>query len=74
MRYTRITLDDGQRFIVRVTRETAEFISGIEVNTDGDEVVPPGHHNRLRIIERARIRTITEMRMNNTYATLEAVR
>jgi hypothetical protein len=71
IRYLKITLDDGTRFILRVTGESAIFIRGIEVNAEGDEVVPPGAHQRLRLIDRGRIARTVEMRMNPTYATLE---
>lgn len=71
LQYARLTLADGQRFILRITAETARTIAGIEVDRDGDEVVPKGHHNRLRIVERTAIAKFTPMRMNNHYATLE---
>lgn len=70
-RYLKITLDDGTRFILRVIRETPAFVRGVEVNAEGDEVVPPGAHQRLRIIDRGRIARSTPMRMNPKYATLE---
>jgi hypothetical protein len=73
MRYLKITLDDGTRFILRVTGESRLFVRGIEVNAEGDEIVPPGAHQRLRIVDRGRIAKTVEMRMNPTYATLEAV-
>lgn len=72
IRYARITLAGHRPFIIRVTNETERVIAGIEVDASGDEVVPPGHHNRLRIIERTAIRKIVAMRMNNHYGTLEA--
>jgi hypothetical protein len=71
IRYRKITLDDGTRFILRVTSESRLFVRGIEVNAEGDEVVPPGAHQRLRIIDRGRITKTVEMRMNPKYATLE---
>jgi hypothetical protein len=73
IRYLKITLDDKARFILRVTSETPRFIRGIEVNMEGDEVVPPGFDQRLRVIERARIAKAVELRMNPTYAQLEVV-
>jgi len=73
IRYLKITLDDGARFILRVTKETPIFVRGIEVNAEGDEVVPPGAHQRLRIVDRGRIKKTVEMRMNHKYATLEVV-
>jgi hypothetical protein len=41
-RYLRVTTTDGKAVILRVTEETDLFISGTEVNRDGDEVVPRG--------------------------------
>ncbi len=73
IRYLKITLDDGTRFILRVTSETKLFIRGIEVNAEGDEIVPPGAHQRLRIVDRGRIAKTVPMRMNPKYATLEVV-
>lgn len=73
IRYLKVTLDDGTRFILRVTAESPRFVRGVEVNAEGDEVVPPGAHQRLRIVERGRIAKTAEMRMNPVYAILEAV-
>lgn len=73
IRYLKITLDDGTRFILRVTSESPIFVRGIEVNAEGDEVVPPGAHQRLRIIDRGLIAKTVEMRMNPKYAALETV-
>ena len=71
IRYLKITLVDGTRFILRVTRESPTLVSGIEVNAEGDEVVPPGHDRRQRFVERALIKKAVELRMNKKYATLE---
>jgi hypothetical protein len=71
IRYLKITLDDGRRLILRVTRETPLFVRGVEVNAEGDEVVPSGAHQRLHIIDRGRIAKTVKMRMNPKYATLE---
>ena len=73
IRYVKITLVDGTRFILRVTKESSSFVHGYEVNDEGDEVVPPGYQNRHRTVDRALIAKFVEMRMNNKYATLEAV-
>ena len=73
LRYAKITLIDGTRFILRVTGETPAIVRGYEVNADGDEVVPPGACNRLRIVGRDLIAKTVEMRMNNKYATLEVM-
>ena len=73
IRYLKITLVDGTRFILRVTKESSKIVHGYEVNDEGDEVVPPGYQNRHRIVERTSITKAVELRMNNKYATLEAV-
>jgi hypothetical protein len=73
IRYQKITLVDGTRFILRIARETPAIVRGYEVNADGDEIVPPGACNRLRIVGRDLIAKTVEMRMNNKYATLEVV-
>lgn len=72
-RYLKITLDDGTRFMLRVRKESPLLVSGIEVDAEGDEVVPRGAHQRLRIIDRGRIARIVEMRMNPKYGRLEVV-
>jgi cyanophycinase-like exopeptidase len=71
IRYLKITLVDGTRFILRVSRESPNLLSGIEVNTEGDEVVPPGHDRRQRFVAKALIKKAVELRMNKKYATLE---
>lgn len=76
IRYLKITLVDGTRFILRVTAESPRLIRGTEVNADGDEVVPPGpsgYHNRTHFVQRELIKKAVPLRMNNKYATLEAV-
>lgn len=74
IRYLKITLIDGTRFILRTTKESPLLIRGIEVNAEGDEVVPPGaagYHNRTRLVQRELIKKAVPLRMNNKYATLE---
>jgi hypothetical protein len=79
-RYLKIALADGTRFILRITRDSPDLISGIEVDADGDEIVPQGvnskgvrYTERVRHIMRTLVKKTVEMRMNNTYATLEPV-
>ena len=80
-RYLKITQTDGVRYILRVTRETPAFIIGIEVDAEGDEIVPRGihpkigepYHQRERRVMRDAVKKAVEMRMNPTYATLEVV-
>ena len=78
IRYLKITLEDGTRFILRITAESPRLVSGIEVDAEGDEVVPRGtdaagrrYHQRVRHVQRSLIGKAVEMRMNPTYATLE---
>lgn len=73
IRYQKITLVDGTRFILRVTKESSKIVHGYEVNDEGDEIVPPGYQNRHRSVDRALIAKSVDMRMNNKYATLEVV-
>jgi len=71
IRYLAITTEDGDKFVIRVTRETAKGVSGIEVDRDGEEIAPVGFHNRTRIIPRDAIRKAVEMRMNVVYGRIE---
>jgi len=71
IRYLAITTTDGAKFTIRVNRETAKGVSGIEVDRDGEEVVPTGFHNRTRIVPRDAIKRTVEMRMNVTYGRIE---
>ena len=78
IRYLKITLTDGTRFILRVTGESPRLISGLEVDADGEEIVPRAvnpegrpYHQRERHLDRGTIKKAVEMRMNNKYATLE---
>lgn len=71
IRYLSITTTEGDKFTIRVTRETSNGVSGIEVDRDGDEIVPDGYHNRMRIVPREAIKKAVEMRMNLTYARIE---
>jgi hypothetical protein len=81
MRYLKITQTDGVRYILRVTRETPAVIIGIEVDAEGEEIVPRGihpkigepYHQRERKVMRGAIKRAVEMRMNPKYATLEVV-
>ena len=72
IRYLKITLVDGTRFILRVTSESPRVVNGYEVNADGEEIVPAGYELRWRMIGRDLIKKVVELRMDNTYATLKA--
>jgi hypothetical protein len=78
IRYLKITLVDGTRFILRVLSESPRFIRGVEVDVDGEEIVPrsvdPGgrpYHRRERHVERGTIKSAVDLRMSKKYATLE---
>ena len=80
IRYLKLTDVDGTRFILRITRESPDLISGIEVDAEGDEIVPRGvdvtgqpYHQRMRHVPRSSIKKVVEMRMNPKYAMLEVV-
>lgn len=73
IRYLKVTQTDGTRYILRVTRESPDFLHGFEVNAEGDEVVPAGYDRRHRTIDRGLIKKAVEMRMNPKYTTLEVV-
>jgi hypothetical protein len=73
-----ITTTEGDKFTIRVTRETPKGISGIVVDKDGDEIVPPGvdakgraFHTRTMIVPRDAIKKSVEMRMNVVYGRIE---
>jgi hypothetical protein len=77
-RYLKITQVDGTRYLLRVTRESPSLVSGIEVDAEGDEVVPPGvdaegqrYTERKRHVQRDLIKKAVEMRMSPKYARLE---
>lgn len=70
IRYLKITLVDGTRFILRVTSESPRLVSGYEVNAEGDEVVPVGYARRHRTIDRGLIKKAVDLHMSKKYATL----
>jgi len=71
IRYLAVTPHDGVKFTIRVSRETAKGVSGIEVDRDGEEIIPAGFHNRIRIVPRDAIKRAVEMRMNVVYGRIE---
>ena len=50
--YCRIYLPGKRGFILRVEQEGARFLTGIEVDSQGDEIVPAGHDIRRHVIEK----------------------
>lgn len=73
-RFERITLTDGTKFILRITRETSSVVVGIEVDREGDEVRPTGFDERLRVVGTECIAKRTPMVMDNRYGTLKAMK
>src|SRR4051812_4092916 len=78
IRYERITLVNGQRFYLRVSDDSGNLVRGIEVDKEGDEVVPKGKdkdgnafHQRMHLIQKDLIKKRQRMRMNLVFATLE---
>jgi hypothetical protein len=71
IRYVAIATKEGDKFLIRVTRQSPKFIAGIEVDRDGEEVVGADFDVRQRIVEIASIKKLTEMRMNVVYGRIE---
>lgn len=61
------------RDIKDVTLLGRPCVSGIEVNREGDAVGSDKVDERVHIIERALIDSLTPMRMNNFYCELEEI-
>lgn len=72
--YERIGFEGRRPLLLRVTAETVDFLVGIEVRSDGDEVVPRGADEREHIIDKTLIVRRQEMRMNRHYGELEPAR
>jgi hypothetical protein len=79
-RYERVTFDRSQidvkraSVILEIINETTRFLTGYEVDNEGERIVPKGGcHERLHVIEKCVIKTRRPMRMNNKYAMLEFV-
>jgi hypothetical protein len=71
IRYLAITTVDGDKFLIRVLKETANIMRGIEVDKDGEEVTGKDFDVRERLIYMGAIKKSVEMRMNVTYGKLE---
>lgn len=68
-------IDSNKRPVILCLRAVTErFVSGIEVNKEGDEVVPKNADEKYHIIDKEAIKKMTPMKMNNTYAELEEVK
>lgn len=79
-RYEYVVLNNGQRFILRVDDDSGQFLNGIEVNKEGDEVVPKGTDKdghrfteRRHLIQKSEIKSRTRMKFNLVYGELEPI-
>jgi len=68
---------EGKNIFLRVTAERDKIIVGIEVDKQGDEIVPKGkdkegraYTDRTRVVEKAGIGKISEYRISKKYGTL----
>lgn len=64
----------GKTFLLRVMGENDGMLWGIEVNREGDEVIPRGADERLHLIDLLAITKRIPMTMNPHYGELEEVR
>jgi hypothetical protein len=69
--FERVRTADRKTFALRVTAETDRFLYGIEVDDAGDEIVPAGADERLRVVEKTAIVWRKPLRYSKTYGTLE---
>jgi hypothetical protein len=53
--YCRVYLRGKRGIILRIERETPQILIGIEVNREGDEVVPSGADQHRHMIQKAAI-------------------
>ncbi len=70
--YTQFKLKNKKTVILKNPVKTGQFLTGIEVGREGDEIVPKGHTDRRHIIDLTLVSSETSMTMNRKYATLEA--
>lgn len=74
IRYVRVVLIDGAGFYLKVQKETDQFLKGIEVDREGEDISRPGTFDqRVRLIQKSMIRTITPKKMNLHYGILEGI-
>lgn len=54
IRYERVRFQDGGKpraVFLRIVSETKRFVTGVEVDKYGEEIEPPGHDQRIRMID-----------------------
>lgn len=73
IRYLAITTHAGDKFMLRVIKETSRTVRGVEVDRDGEEVTGKDFDVRERIVEIGAIKKAVEMRMNVIYGRIERV-
>lgn len=71
IRYARITLAQGDPFFIKIKSETLRFLTGVEVDREGDAVTSPGVDEKLHLIEVSELKKRVDYRMNLMYARLE---
>jgi hypothetical protein len=75
--YERVTFVDGSRkarVYLRVTRDSPRFLSGIEVDKQGEEIEPHGYSQRIRLIDKRAIVSRREYVMDLHYGELVPAR
>lgn len=74
IRYERVKFTDGETnrtVYLRVTSESARFLTGVELDKQGEEIEPPGHSQRIRMIAKGAIVWRRQYHMNLHYGELE---
>ena len=74
IKYCRVTLTDKTSFFLRVTFENAQFLVGVEVKRNGDEVKPKDADERVQLIEKKLIKKLVRYGMSKKYGTLEVIK
>lgn len=78
IRYERVNfVDEGNKarsVMLRVLSDTDRFLTGYEVDRDGEEISGRDFDRRTRIIDKTLIRKRMEYVMDLTYGTLKRIR
>lgn len=73
--FVRVRLTGVKRALtLKVTNESERFLSGYELNAEGEDVTGPGFDRRLQIIDKVLISKRTPLVMNKHTAELEVLR
>ncbi len=74
MKYLLVILNDGRSFRLQVEADLPNWLIGIEVKADGEEVKPRAKADiRKHVIDRSAIRATVPLTMNLHYGELEPV-